>query len=356
MLVHIGPPKTGTTSLQAALRARRPELLAHGVVYPGRGQRQKRPGFALLGRVEGGRAVPMSEWQDLVAEVRGAGAARVCVSTESFARAGRTQIRSIVEDLGRDRVHMVVTARRLDRLMPSAWQQRIKSVTESLSYADWLDQVLDPARPDGASATFWRHHDLVAKVGAWGRVLPPERIHVIVADEADRGQLLRVFEGLLSLPPGLLSPEGGARPTSNTSLSYERAELLRHLNIELGELEGKVRRQAVANVRRGLIRAPRAASESGIPPVSGAALARVAELSEARAEGLRASGVQIIGDLESLRISTDGVPAAPLQAPDAVPIEAVVSALAALVSGLPGQEPAALLPPSLALPPEHTEK
>jgi len=340
VLVHIGPPKTGTTSLQGALHERRSELRAHGVVYPGTTRRQKRPGFALLGAVEAGRKIPISEWNDLAAEVREARDARVCVSTESFARANRRKVRTIVEDLGADRVHMVVTARRLDRLMPSAWQQRIKGVGETLPFAEWVDQVLDPGRPKGAGATFWRHHDLAATIADWREVIPADRIIVVAADESDRGQILRVFEGLLALPEGLLQSVVEAA-SSNISLSYERAELLRRLNVALEKLgpDSRPRRRLVADLRRGVLAGAREPSETAIPGLPAAALARVAELSDQRSEALLASGVRIIGDLQRLRVPVGDPAEVMAPPPTTIPIGVSIEAMATGLAGLPASGP-----------------
>ena len=47
--LHIGIHKTGTTALQAALADARPELAAHGVLYPGRRTAQHGAAMAVLG-------------------------------------------------------------------------------------------------------------------------------------------------------------------------------------------------------------------------------------------------------------------------------------------------------------------
>ncbi len=298
MLVHIGPPKTGTTSLQGALHERRSELRDHGVVYPGTTRRQKRPGFALLGSVEAGRKIPISEWHDLAAEVRAAADARVCVSTESFARAGRRKIRTIVEDLGADRVHMVVTARRLDRLMPSAWQQRIKGVGRDAAVRRvggarcWTRQ-----RPKGAGATFWRHHDLAATIADWREVLPADRIIVVAADESDRAQILRVFEGLLALPDGLLqsvveaasrSAPAAETATPRSATSAPSCCVSSTWPSSSSGRRAAPRRRLVADLRRGVLAGAREPSETTIPGLPAAALARVAELSEQRSQAVLA--------------------------------------------------------------------
>src|SRR3954452_8721099 len=98
-LLHVGPQKTGTTSIQVALAEARDQLSAHGVHYPTGDHRRRRAGWA-LGLPGGPKDVPIEEWDDLVAEVRGAGPVRVCVSDENFARAESQVVERIARDLG----------------------------------------------------------------------------------------------------------------------------------------------------------------------------------------------------------------------------------------------------------------
>ncbi|MGC4112782.1 MAG: hypothetical protein QM747_20645 [Nocardioides sp.] len=168
VLVHIGPYKTGTTAIQTSLHEHRDDLVAHGITYPGRFHRQMRPSWALLGRSRVGEArVPIGEWDAMADEVRAA-EGRVVISSEDFASARPQHVRRLVEDLGADRVHVLVVARRLDKLLPSAWQERVKSVNETRTYDAWLREVLGPERDGGAARTFWHNHGLQSPDPALG--------------------------------------------------------------------------------------------------------------------------------------------------------------------------------------------
>jgi hypothetical protein len=332
VLVHIGPPKTGTTSLQAALHRERASLSEHGVVYPGRGQRHRREVDGLLGRSNlAGATTPYDAWTRLVDEVRAAPDKRVCISSENLARATPDHIERVVGDLGPERVHMVVTARRLDRLLPSAWQQRVKGAYESLRYGEWLAEVLDETLSDGAHATFWRHHGIAKTLEEWTEFLPPERIRVIVADESDRTHLLRAFEGLLALPPGLLvaAVESSSR---NTSLSHERAELLRRAGLALADQPATAAQKAafLRVVERALLQSAREPSERPLPQLPRWAVQRVSEISRRETEEIRSSGVRVLGDLDTLVLEPgDHEEQLPPDPPD-VPIGVAVDVLAAL--------------------------
>src|SRR5690625_6715944 len=95
--LYIGPPKSGTTALQAAASAARDELYTHGVVYPGSGESHHREIYAFMGRRDRrgkltrgrmtrqdiGRAPAPSEWAVLMEEISAVPSLRVLNSHES---------------------------------------------------------------------------------------------------------------------------------------------------------------------------------------------------------------------------------------------------------------------------------
>jgi hypothetical protein len=337
VLIHIGPFKTGSSALQMSLHTRRDELVDHGVLYPGTTYRHLRPVAAVMGRgPRGVGAVPEHEWSDLVAEIDRAGAVRTVVSSEGLSTAGTRVVQRIVNDLGSDRVHVARVERRLDRLLPSAWQERIKSSNETRPYPDFLDDVLaaDPATGEGKQRSFWAAHSLEKFLERWRGVLPDDRIHVVVADEGNPLATTAVFERMLGLPVGMLDPT--QRP--NSSLSWERVELCRRLN-EVFDERGwpdKLRRRLLQQaVVVGLRDTPAGEHDSRIPEVSGERLRRTAELSARRIELLTGSGVDVIGDPELTRVTYD--PAAAVlpepELPATIAIEPVVSAVERLLAG-----------------------
>jgi hypothetical protein len=300
-LLHIGPQKTGSTALQAALHSARDTLLEHGVVYAGSDTRPRKAGWAVLGTTPRGRRSPdPSAWTRLVEEVREAGDARVLVSNEDFGRADSSVAARIVRELGQGQPHVVLVARRYDRLLPSQWQERVKA-GEQLDYESWLRIVLDPAK-----AGRWRHrvvwsaHDTVASVERWAEHAGMENVTVIVADDADRARIPDTFERLLGLPGGTLrlTPD-----TANRSLTFAETELVRSVN-GLFKKQGWTDEAYHRLVQGGLVmhlRTTAAAPEDiRIPPVPRWAADRVAELNAARVDGLRQSGVRVIGDLGEL--------------------------------------------------------
>lgn len=331
VLVHIGPYKTGTSAVQGAMHARRDELRGQGVLYPGPTRRPLRPVAALLGRPPRGVApVPLHEWEDFAEEIRRT-TTRVCVSNESLAGASAAKAQELVDALGRERVHVVMTARRLDRLLPSAWQQRVQSSNEALSYADWLDQVLADDVTGVAGRAFWHGQSLEALLERWGSCVPPERITVVIADETDRGRLLRIFETMLGLPLGLLT----LTDRDNASLTWEGVELARALNRAFDE-NGWADWWRLRLIQDGLVVGLRGADvedATRLPGLDVERAKRVADLSRRRSEVLRGSGVRIVGEPDALMpVFEDDAPSSMAGPPTTVSIDAASHALVGVVA------------------------
>jgi hypothetical protein len=329
-LLHIGPFKTGSSAIQASLHQARPLLGEHGVVYAGKGARAMRAGWAVIGVTPRGRpTATIEEWARLAAEVRAATDRRVCVSTEDLGRVGSRVAHRVVTDLGPERVHVVTVVRRLDRLIPSQWQQRSQSFSTD-SFEDYLHAVLDePGAGSSASGTaFWASHDVARVLRTWAGEVGPDHVVAIVADETDRTLLTRTFERLLGLPEGLLAPAG----RGNASLSATGVELLRRLNAE-GAARGwpdEVHARLVREVAGRLKRVGPGPGDLAAPPLPAWAAERVAELSVARARAVAESGVRVVGDPGALAVVPR--PGAAHEA-ETVSIDAVVAGVTGAVAG-----------------------
>ncbi len=326
-LIHIGPQKTGSTAIQAALHRSREELRAHGVVYPGPQSKPREAaevglGFARIAVVDRSTEA----WDDLLRQVDDPDAQRVCVSLEAFGRATDEQIERIVEHLGGSSPHILAVARRYDALLPSQWQQRVKSQLQ-LAYDDWLAILLGDDQPEDQHwANFWIPHDTVSLVRRWTRAVGPDRFTLVVADESDRELLSRTFEQLLGVPEGMLRDQGGR---ANTSLSYPQVELLRQLNVVFHEqdwLADPWFDLVKTGVVPALLAQPEVAGTARVPPMPAWAWPRLVELSDRRVDGLRELGVRTVGDLDGLRVvpTPDADHEAPLTD---VPVSVAVAAL-----------------------------
>ncbi|HEY3522839.1 MAG TPA: hypothetical protein VGK63_03970, partial [Candidatus Limnocylindrales bacterium] len=97
-LVHIGPPKTGTTLVQGAFHARREEIRGQGVRYAGSVRHSAPAILAVTGRPSPQQGEPprIDKWRGLVREIHGAREPRVVLSSEFLADAEPEAISRIV--------------------------------------------------------------------------------------------------------------------------------------------------------------------------------------------------------------------------------------------------------------------
>jgi len=230
-LLHIGPHKTGTTSIQGALFAAKDTMAAHGVVFPARTRHPMEAALAVCARpgMMGDTEPTEGHWRRLTELVRATGPRTSVISSEFFADAPDDEtVARIADDLGRDRAHILITLRPLARIMPSQWQQYVQNGLR-MGYEDWLDHMLRKAPYEKPNPSFWRRHRHDRLVERWARVVGPGNITVVVVDDRDRDGLMRTFEALLGLPDGLLAP---VPDTANRSLTLAETEMLRRLNME----------------------------------------------------------------------------------------------------------------------------
>lgn len=305
-LVHIGPPKTGTTSLQASLHANREALLAQGVRYAGERQHSRQAAYAALQRPAYhhlSAPPPLRLWQALADEVHAAPEPRVIVSSEIFTDGDPDAIARVVGDLGPERVHIAVTLRPIPRVLASQWQQGLKG-GYGTPFDTWLRNVFDGS---GAGAQrFWHRHRHDRLIARWAEVVGLDRVTVVVVDERDHGMVLRAFEQLLGLRTGTLTE---IRERSNRSMTQPEAEAVRAFNVaamRMGlspKLQFRIRRRIV----RTLLSLTPIADE---PPISapGWALDRASEISRQVVDAIVASGVHVVGDVEALAAPSIGSP------------------------------------------------
>lgn len=338
-LLHIGPHKTGTTTVQATFHAARPILLDHGVVYAGPDRQPMRAALAVTGRAEliGQRPPAITDWTSLTEQVNAVTDRRVMISSEFFADADDTAVRRVVEELGGPNLHVVVTLRPLARILSSQWQQYVQNGLRS-RYESWLRAMFEKPPYRDPTPTFWNRHRHDRLVERWADAVGAENLTVVVADESDPLMLLRTFERLLALPEGILAPES---VMSNRSLTAGEAEFVRLLNTEFrARLWPEEAYQKV--FRYGAMLRMKSEHEPGKnePRITTPqwALERAVALNTEMVEKIETLGVGIIGDVTSLcRVPAPRGPAGAQLMSPASAMQAMVGALLA-AGALPDPE------------------
>lgn len=341
-LFHIGPAKTGTTALQWMAAELRPELLAHGVRYPGRTRNHRLAVSAFLGRSigwkdrSGRRTAPsMRHWYELLGELEAERSRRTWFGHEYAALASPAEIERFAAQLGPS-LQVVITLRSFARMLPSMWQELLKASGSSAAFEPWLRRQLRPRRP--ADFARRKRHDHGGLVERWAELLGAERVTVVILDPDDHGFVFGAFEDLLGLPAGLLT----SRPVPagvNRSLTVPEVELLRRLNqvtrahdLPWTNHERLVVQGAVARLLTG-------ATEAEPVRLPGWAVPLANEVTAQNVERITASGVRIVGDPANLAQPALAEPVIDHRDTQSVPLEVAVEALAGMLASATGHDP-----------------
>ncbi len=296
--LHIGFQKTGTTYLQTvfwqsteALRDQGLEMLTDSF------RDSSHLMFAVRGLLSEDLHPPRAfTVMDRLAEQAAASTAdRALLSQETLAPATAEQVRDLLDLLPEHEIHVVVTVRDIARQLPSVWQERVKSrITDP--YDVFLDDVV---RRGPAAGQFWKVHDLPDVLGRWGDVVSPERVHVVTVPQpgSPGGLLLQRFCEVLDVDPERLDRDTGR---SNTSIGMVQAELMRRVNVALGE-RLPIDRPGYGVVGKRLLGEDVLAAQDGVPPRLPRRMeAWCRETSEHWRSTIVERGYHVVGDLDDL--------------------------------------------------------
>lgn len=303
-LLHIGPAKTGTTSLQSGFHFNREALEPHGVHYAGSGtQPRAAAGAVALGRRIAGHRSGLEAWPNLVEEVQGSTAKRVVISSETFARAGDAGAKAVIDAFGADRTQVVITMRPLVDMLSSSWQQFVQTGSTE-RYEAWLDRMLNSRDTvNGSQPEFWRKTRIDVLARRWGALVGADGVTVVSLGGAPRDFVLRTFERFTGLPEGTLVPNPAS---DNVSLGFGVAEAVRRFNELIKPMEGMTPDLQAALIEFGAVRrlrtVPEALQADGRIDVPQWAADRAAQLTRDMNAGLIEAGVRVVGDLEALTV------------------------------------------------------
>ncbi|WP_246456391.1 hypothetical protein [Nocardioides mesophilus] len=174
VLVHVGAPKTGTSSVQDVLFRHRHELADEGLLYPA--DRHDAHFLAALDLMEltwgGLERDAVGAWDRVAEQVRAWPGTSV-ISHEILATATRPQVARALASLGDPAdVHVVMSVRDLVRQIPAEWQENIKH-RRVIGYHDFLRTISDPDRSGRLASWFWGVQEVPDVLDRWAATLPP---------------------------------------------------------------------------------------------------------------------------------------------------------------------------------------
>ena len=298
LVLHVGTMKSGTSYLQELLFAEHDRLAAAGVLAPGPADRPNQAVLQVISGRQGGEA-----WDRLTDAVRRHPGDAV-LSSELLAPVGDKAAQRVLDGLAADRVEVVVTARDLNRVLVSMWQETIQN-GRTWKWEEYVAAVRDaaPGRGRGhadkqtAGGTFWRQQHVARIVGDWAARVGAERVALVTLPPsgADRTLLPRRFADATGLPLDPTAPVEGA----NEALGLASLLMLRELNERLAERGVEFSR--ATRLRKKVLAKTALADLAGGEPRLGLEVTDwVREQTAATVAALRATGVRLVGDWADL--------------------------------------------------------
>lgn len=308
--LHIGLPKTGTSFVQATLRANRRQLReSERIRVPFHTHRRLHGVAVAAAHGFDPRSTPewaQAHWREFGDRVRRWDGDLVA-SHESLSMLRADRVGLLIEriaELGKT-VRVVMSVRDLARQIPSFWQQQVKAGGIE-TFAEFIDQI----RAD-ASARFWQQCDAARVAAAWSEHVGADHLTVItVPPGSTPSDTLWVrFARATGIDPQAVPPK--EVPRVNASLGVADIELVRRMNVIVSQRD-ELRRDATptsAGRRAAIGRRVTTGGDRSVAPTYPATLQPwVIEQSARMTEALAALGCAVIGSLDELTPGADPPP------------------------------------------------
>lgn len=322
--LHIGTMKSGTSYIQGMLWRNRVALRDHGVLYPGESwQDQVAAVRDIIEAHGGGRETVAGSWATMRDALVTWPGGTAIISMELLSVAAPDRLRAMVESLAPAEVHVIITARDLARVIPSAWQESTQN-RQTWTWPAYLASVTGESDEEPAAYNrFWRQHDVAGIAARWAEAVEENHIHVVVVPAAGgpRDELWRRFCSVIGLDAAAYS--GANKVRGNPAVGAASAEFLRRLNVMVGkQLDVAAYEQVVKRFLAKRTLAHRTSEFRLVLPER--SLPWAVERATQMITELRDSGVQVAGDLDEL--IPQPTPPSGVDQPDEIPESEVADA------------------------------
>lgn len=222
LYLHIGFPKTGTTSIQTAITHNYQNLKDAGIISPGKGlyhayRAHHHAAWSLDEHAPADYCPDEGTYLEMIEEIRESAGNHFLVSSEAFVPLGQTAIQKLRDSLGDD-IHttIILYLRNPEQWVPSIWAQVVKMGRESRPLDEYIETLSDNHIYDMV------HHWIVC----FGK----ENINLRLYDEVVQYPgLLNDFWNVIGIPANI-SADFVASKNQNISLSPLMTELILSIN------------------------------------------------------------------------------------------------------------------------------
>jgi hypothetical protein len=223
--VHIGPHKTGSTSIQSFMLLHEGVLAAQGVHYPDVGRNRSGGHYGLKAEVRD-RESSLPGWAELGALDAASAQSQFVVSCEGFEYLNAHQIGSIAERLRGRQVKVIGYFREYGGLVQSQYLQLSRICRNVDDFDTFFDRYLDD------NERLFTRFERWADAFGWAnvRVRHFDRSHLV------GGDVVEDFLRQIGVSRALLKIEGASE--RNLAPPWEAVEVMRAVFRELGELGG----------------------------------------------------------------------------------------------------------------------
>ena len=242
LFLHIGAMKTGTTFIQELLEANRHELKEAGYLFPGEHFSDLTNAVRdLLFSSDDAEVQEQTsgKWAQLVDEIVSFEGKATILSMEFLSFTDAEGAARVLDSFPGHEVHVILTVRDAERAIPAQWQTSTRNGAKVTfpKFVQGTRRVVEGKQSGGRGVRiFQRTQGIPRMLETWTPLVGPERLHVITVPPSgsDPALLWKRFARVVGVRP----TKAGVLPSvANVSLGHPSSELLRRVNLELGEVQ-----------------------------------------------------------------------------------------------------------------------
>jgi hypothetical protein len=292
-LLHIGTPKSGTTSIQAILGAKwryqnLPGVLRYTTFNADHQLARELDNQGSTATIEAVTKLKSEKGDEFVS----------LITSERFSRFDIDAVARTKELIGAN-TRVVISMRSFESYFPSMWQQTIKRGA-TISLDDWLRAYFDGIPHPGMRV--FHEDDGFNLVTRWAEIFGPENLSVVVTSKKKPELIADAFGKFLSLALSTSELNDSSNVIKNRSLSNLEIFVLRKINqrYQSGNFSQVEYDEVILNATRALQNARSLGADESVPRSPEWAQGPISELASKYAQTINRLNIQVIGEISEL--------------------------------------------------------